>query len=118
MFEELELVAEKAAAERRRIVSSWISSGSSSSKLNTRSNHNVPSVNRLERLGLGAKPEKNRQASLANNVFTGLATKRKLTSTIATEQTHSVCKGPKALNHSDDEDSRAKSVGKVNSKLY
>ena len=117
-MEQLESAAERAAANRKRIVAGWITVGSSGTKhthKTTPQTQNQPKPNRAERLGLGAKPDKNRQTTVANNVFAGLAAKKKLTEGTGQGQGQGNKYGKRPLTiaaDSDDEDSRAKSVGR------
>lgn len=108
-MEQLEAAAERAAANRKRIVAGWITVGPTTHK----HSHTValPKPNRADRLGLGAKPEKNRQTTIANNIFAGLAARKNLTGgVVKTAKDYS--KRPSHVVSDDDEDSRAKSVGK------
>ena len=115
----LEAAAERAAARRRAIVSQWIasaSSGENKNKTNTATSYNASTNRRPERLGIGAKPEKNRQQTMSGNVFSGMATRQKLTGEVVLKkipQEPASVKKP-AMDTSDEEDSRAKSVGKKN----
>ena len=108
-MEQLEAAAERAAANRKRIVAGWMTIGPAAHQHSTPLP--LPKPNRADRLGLGARPEKNRQTTVANNVFAGLAARRNLTG----ENMKTVKEYTKRPNPSvsdDDEDSRAKSVGK------
>jgi hypothetical protein len=110
-MDQLEMAAEAAAAHRKRTVSSWLTEKTGNRSRNMAAPlHNHPE-NRAERLGLGAKPAKDRQShTFSGNVFEAVNAKRAITGSYNGQKKQVVAN--KTERDSSDEESKAKCIGK------
>lgn len=108
-MEWLELEAERAASDRKRIVSLWLSTGHQVQQAHTKLPHGQLPIKRQpkDRLGIGAKPEKSRPLA-GESVFAGLEMRKRLTDG---DKKHAHFKTVQSNGDSDVEESRAKCVG-------